>query len=772
MNLQERERGDGRMRMVYHAPFPVGPGATSASGIRPWKMLEAFKALGFDVFEVTGYARRRRRRFAELRRQIDSGWRPAFVYSETATIPSSFTEPKHFPLVPELERSFFRHLHRHRVPIGVFYRDVYWSFPEYDERVGKTVASAMRVLYRREIRTFNRYVDVLFLPTSRMGEFIPGLHGPRLVALPPGADSHLKRARDSRKLELIYVGSLGGHHYDVSELVRGVGLVEDVVLTICAPREQVEKEKDALSGPGEKMIRLVSESGAGLERLYGQSQVGSLLMAPQQYRSFAAPMKLYEYLGHGKPVLVSEGTHAAEVVNRYDAGWVVPFNADSVAQVLARLRDNPEEVEEKSRNAQRAALENTWERRAVTVVDTLLPLRTTRTGPPHVLVVPSWYPEDAEDIHGSFFREQAEAIAGAGSRVGVLALSQRPIYEPRNAATTALRIGDEGPLGVVRADIRTYLPMQRWLNTKLSNRALSQAWDAYVERYGKPDVIHAHSLYPGAFYARALSERYGVPYVYTEHRTLSHMPARTVLAQWTERRVASGARSRHAVSKGHARHLEKRFGAGRWVYTPNLLPTLQPRSRERRETDTSPHFTFGHLSNLDPVKRVDLLLEAFAELHREDPSVRLVVGGDGEERERLLMLSGDLGISDVVRFTGNVPRDGVMDFYAGIDAFVLPSVTEPMGVVQIEALASGVPVVATRTWGGETVIEDPRDGLLVDIDNKGQLVEAMRVIRDRADGDADRAGRIQRCIERFGREAFVERYCQIYSGAVEAESGA
>ena len=88
-----------------------------------------------------------------------------------------------------------------------------------------------------------------------------------------------------------------------------------------------------------------------------------------------------------------------------------------------------------------------------------------------------------------------------------------------------------------------------------------------------------------------------------------------------------------------------------------------------------------------------------------------------------------------------------------------------MGVVQIEALASGVPVISTRTWGGETVIGDG-DGLLVDIDDHDQLVAAMKTMRNWDETDADRAARRQRTIDRFSRKAFVERYRKVYADAL------
>lgn len=756
---------ESQKRMVFHAPFPVKEGATSASGIRPWKMLQAFKDAGYQVFEITGYAAERRARFASLKRGMAGGWQPDFVYSEAATIPSSFTERKHFPLILNLERRIFRYFHDKGVPSGVFYRDVYWAFEDYERSVGKPVAMAMRGLYVREIETFNRYVDVVFLPTEQMGAFIPGLSGPRQVALPPGSEvAQVAHRRNDGSLSLLYVGAVGGHHYDIGALLDAVKEVPKVDLTICTRPDQWEAAvRDDPRLLGER-IHVVHESGAGLEPLYEAADIACLVMKPQEYRSFAAPMKLYEYLGHGKPVLVSENTHAADVVEATGAGWVVPFDGSAIAGQLRALAENSEALEAKTELAAQAGAENTWEERAKFVAKTLLK-PVLREGS-HVLMVPSWYPKGSGDLNGSFFREQAEAMVRAGWKMGVMALEPDPLYVAGHRPQGALELTEENGVGVVRGNITAYLPLQRRINSWLGRKRLFAAFDAYVNRFGKPDVLHAHSLYPGAFFAAEISQRYGIPFVYTEHRTLSHLPARTKLAKATERKVAELARNRLAVSRGHAAHLTKRFGGLAWDYAPNLLPVGFAASSDKAKARDPKTYTFGHLSNLDPVKRVDRLIDAFAEVHASDKSVRLVIGGSGEEEEALRAQVQRLGLTEVVTLLGNVPRDEAVTFYENLDAFVLPSDSETMGVVQIEALSAGVPVISTRTWGGQTVIEEG-DGLLVDIGDQSQLVEAMRKMRAETETSQQREDRHARSVGRFGEDAFVARYAEIYRHALD-----
>ncbi len=359
--------GPAPRRMVFHTPFPVSAGANTASAIRPWKMLQAFKALGFEVFQITGYAAERRRRFASLRRGVAAGWKPDFVYSEAATIPSSFTEPRHFPLILNLDRKIFRFLHEHGTPIGVFYRDVYWAFDDYVQGVGVPTATVMKLLYSREIKTFNRYADVVFLPSVEMGRYVPGLNGPLQVALPPGADPQTGSGQShdtDGSLRLFYVGAVGGEHYDVSALIEGVERSRDVELTICTREENRRAAEAEYAETLGEATSFVMGSGDALDPLYDQADIALLFMRPQEYRSFAAPVKLYEYLGRGKPIIASRDTAAAKVVEEADAGWVADFDAASLADLLKRLKAAPAEVAAKAANAAKAGQSNTWEARA------------------------------------------------------------------------------------------------------------------------------------------------------------------------------------------------------------------------------------------------------------------------------------------------------------------------------------------------------------------------------------------------------------------------
>lgn len=352
--------------MIYHAPFPLRRDAATASQIRPVKMREAFESIGYKVIEISGYAKERSKKIKFLTRKLRNGLKVDFVYSEAASIPTSFTESRHFPLHLFMDRGFFRTLHKLDIPIGVFYRDVYWVFPDYVESVGRPIAAIMRKLYEWDINTYNRYVTVLFLPSLKMAPFVPGLQGPKTVALPPGAPASgpLNKKASTVPLRLLYVGNVGGSHYRVSNLFEAVKDDPDVSLTVITRENDWHNAKEQYGHMIGDNVTIIHEVPDQLEKHYQRADIALLFIEPQEYRDFAVPFKLFEYLGYGKPVIASARTFAGEIVEKYDAGWTIPYTTDALKDLLSDLVYSPRQVSEAAKNARHLGIEQSWENRA------------------------------------------------------------------------------------------------------------------------------------------------------------------------------------------------------------------------------------------------------------------------------------------------------------------------------------------------------------------------------------------------------------------------
>ncbi|MBK6756608.1 MAG: glycosyltransferase [Moraxellaceae bacterium] len=137
------------------------------------------------------------------------------------------------------------------------------------------------------------------------------------------------------------------------------------------------------------------------------------------------------------------------------------------------------------------------------------------------------------------------------------------------------------------------------------------------------------------------------------------------------------------------------------------------------------------------------------------------------EQERLRQLSSQLGVSKQVVFLGARKRQEVLETVAAANAFVLSSRYETFGVVIVEALALGKPVVATRCGGPESIISN-EDGILVDVDDIDALADAMLDVYTNY-SNYHPEGIRQRCLERFGEEAVTTQLKMVYDGVLLAQ---
>lgn len=375
MTPEHHRPGEDRT-MLFHAPYPLTGGIGSA--VRPVRMRQAFEDLGYDVVEITGHGAERRRATRSLARELARGRRIDFAYGENHTMPTVLTEPHHLPTHPLVDLRLLHLLRRHGIPTGLFYRDVYWRYPEYVERVGRPVATGIRTLYHAELLAYGRWLDRVYLPSAQIAPVVPHLRPDQTRALPPGG-TVVDQPREEGPFTLLYVGNLGAY-YRMDALLEAVAATPDVHLILCTPQDSWEATRPSLERWLGPRVEVVHERGEGLLPLFARADVCSLLVEPSEYRDFASPVKLYEYLGHGKPVLASAGTLAGHVVHEGGLGWQVGYDAAQVGALLARLREEwarPDggEVATTTEQVRAARHQHTWAARAQQVADDLTPLR-------------------------------------------------------------------------------------------------------------------------------------------------------------------------------------------------------------------------------------------------------------------------------------------------------------------------------------------------------------------------------------------------------------
>lgn len=390
-----------------------------------------------------------------------------------------------------------------------------------------------------------------------------------------------------------------------------------------------------------------------------------------------------------------------------------------------------------------------------------------------LLVLPSWYPTEQKPGNGVFFKEQAEALQKRGHQVAVLYPELH--FHLRGQRTGVFPLLD-GPQGFV-CRRRSLTPFFEAGRAPQRRRMLAGMYARLVETFGRPDIVllHACRLGPEAAW---LCAREGLPLVYTEHYS---GVLRAAQAGWPhgtgalkrELRAALAASDAAVAVSGALKSAmtaalpEGKRGGCNIQVIPNLVQAQLFRPTE------APHegFVFAAMGNFVPVKAFDTLLRAFALVHEKEPGTRLFLAGDGELGTSLRALCAQLGLSQSVRFTGRVPREQAPRFFAGCDCFVSSSLFETFGMVLIEAMACGKPVVATRCGGPQDIIGE-KDGLLCQPGDAAALADAMlRVMAGYREYDA--AGIRARCLARFSADAVCERlealYEQVLRGRLTAQ---
>ncbi|EKT4485824.1 hypothetical protein JGK44_000199 [Shewanella algae] len=359
-------------KMIFHHPLPIDPNATSASGIRPRRMIEAFEAIGYEVFTVTGYSTERKESIKKIKRLILNGSKFEFVYSESSTMPTLLTDPNHLPLRPRLDFSFFSFLKKNGIKIGLFYRDIYWLFEGYGDGVNPLKALIAKLFYRYDLKQYHKYVYKLFLPSLKMGEYIPYVDPRCFQALPPGhsEENIPSKKLTHEKLNLLYVGGMSGH-YQMHKLFEAMASLPNVNLTICTRDSEWELVKNEYELSPLNNISVVHQSGSELYKLFSVADIALLFVKPQIYREFAAPVKLYEYIGHKKPIISSAGTLTGDFIALNNIGWSIDYSACALITLLNELYLDKSAFESVNKCLTDLHEQHSWKSRALTVVNEL-----------------------------------------------------------------------------------------------------------------------------------------------------------------------------------------------------------------------------------------------------------------------------------------------------------------------------------------------------------------------------------------------------------------
>ncbi len=373
-----------------------------------------------------------------------------------------------------------------------------------------------------------------------------------------------------------------------------------------------------------------------------------------------------------------------------------------------------------------------------------------------------------------YVRELARELAARGARVDIFTRQEsarvptETLLEP-GVCLVALPCGPFG--NVDKVSLAPFLP------------SFAMAVDTWAHENRRTyDLIHAHYWLSGIV-GDALRCRWDVPLLMTFH-TLAQAKnnvARSESENEAAQRVVAERRLMHSVDAVMAFNPQEkaemtwyyRAEPGKVCVVPAGVDTtlFRPgdRAEARRFLDLPPDDpTILYVGRIDPIKGIDVLVDALCGLRREmwltaPPRLLLVGGGEGEPAfEKLIARAAARNLLDRIDFIGSVSHTELPAYYRAADVVAVPSFYESFGLVAVEAMACGTPVVASRAGGLAFTVDDGRTGYLVPHNDPLALATRLRAVLADADVRSRLGAQATVAAQRFSWSVITSRVVHIY----------
>ena len=283
----------------------------------------------------------------------------------------------------------------------------------------------------------------------------------------------------------------------------------------------------------------------------------------------------------------------------------------------------------------------------------------------------------------------------------------------------------------------------------------------------RPDVIHAHSPGPIGIAGLSASKVLKIPFVFTYHTDLAnytdYIPFKTFgkTSMKVLLRLLNTFMENCDLVIFPGEEIRKRFRTVKNLNT-TILPTGIP-SKVRSHQRAKERYVL-QVGRLCKERRIDVLLRAFKSVNG---GLKLCITSDGPDKERLEELAKRLGISGNVKFLGYVSEKEKTELYRRAEMFVTPSPTDTQGLVALEAMQYGAPVIAARAGGFLDYIKDGKNGLLFKQNNPNDLAKKMRLLLKNRGLWRKLSRNGYATVKRFDMKAVSKKLIVIYKGDVQ-----
>jgi len=356
----------------------------------------------------------------------------------------------------------------------------------------------------------------------------------------------------------------------------------------------------------------------------------------------------------------------------------------------------------------------------------------------NLLVITNRYPHIKDSMSSSFVKDQVDALSKYFKKVTVIALTP---YIPKFLSMFSFMnprwIRDAFADDYKYDDVEVHFAKHFTLpfnssREKRGDTAFKVVTKIIQEEEIEFDLIHAHFTYPSGYVGARLKERYGKPLIITGHGyDIYDLPFRN--AEWDKKIKSILNTADHIITPSKSNHdklmqldiSDDKVSVIYNGYNSNLFEDVSPNKAKEKLNLPEDKKIILSVGNLELVKGHKYLIEAMKEVIKREENITCLIIGSGSQKKNVNSLIDRLSLSKYIKLVGEKPHNEVPLWMNACDVFVLPSLNESFGIVQVEAMACGKPVVATFNGGSEEVIVNEKLGILVEPKDANELANAI-----------------------------------------------
>ena len=381
----------------------------------------------------------------------------------------------------------------------------------------------------------------------------------------------------------------------------------------------------------------------------------------------------------------------------------------------------------------------------------------------YILMIARGIPSDKYPQWGCFEKDQAEALASIGHKVVVMCIDRRFLFEWRKIGLTHCNINDVEYYNYYLYPQKITDIISHKLSLRINDKLVQYVYNIIFKKHGRPDIIYGQ-MFGNTQMGICISRKYSIPIVGIEHlgrfneKNLENWGYTQSDAEYTYHNIHTTI----AVSNKLKESLYRHFSITADV-VPNLVGKefyyIKPPCKNQV-------FTMVSVGRLDHGKGFDLLIQALFEIKDQLPkNWQTKIIGSGELRDTLQRKINTYNLQDNIILLGKKSKEELVPLLQQSDLFILSSRSETFGVVYIEAMACGLPIIATDC-GGPRDIVTASNGLLIPNEDINALGEAIVYMVKNID-KYDRKAIAEDCQMRFSPEVIAKQLTKIFEKTIK-----